>query len=317
MNEVWAFLERHLADGKAATLMTVAQRQGSAPGRPGFKMAVTGDGRWRGTIGGGIMEINLSAKARVMAERNDPPELVDQIHREQAPPAQRSGMICAGSQKIALIPLRPDRLPLVRRIHEAVSRRLPGVITLDREGLSFDSGEGRAEFRDGDDWRYREPVGRPDTVYVIGSGHVGLAICRVLATLDLHVSAFDHRPQADTFVNNLYAHEKRATPYEALGEIVPEGDASYVVVATTAFSTDLAAMRQVVGKRLRYLGLMGSAAKIKRIFKELERSGVDPGLLKKVRAPIGVPIGNRTPAEIAVSVAAEIIKVRNAAHTDE
>jgi len=308
LDDVWDFLELRLAAGQPATLMTVVQHEGSAPGKRGFKMAVAADGAWRGTIGGGAMELRLLAKAQAMAGAGAAPELLAQVHRENAPASERSGMICAGLQKIALIPLRVEALSTIRRIREATA----GNLVLSGRGLSIDDGDNAPGFEDGADWVYRESLGRRDRVYVIGSGHVGLAICRVLATLDLRVIAFDHRPEAATFVQNHYAHEKHAGPYEELADLVPEGNDVYAAVVTTAFHTDVAALRQLIGKRLRYLGLMGSTAKIKRIFAELAKAGVDPALYDKVHAPLGLPIHNRTPAEIAISAAAEIVKVRNA-----
>ena len=93
---------------------------------------------------------------------------------------------------------------------------------------------------------------------------------------------------------------------------MPEGDHVYAVITTTGFDSDAESLKQLIGKNLKYLGLMGSAAKIKHIFDHLRRDGLDPNLFKKVRAPIGIPINNQTPAEIAISIVAEIIQVRNA-----
>jgi xanthine dehydrogenase accessory factor len=74
---------------------------------------------------------------------------------------------------------------------------------------------------------------------------------------------------------------------------------------------DRQVVEQLLGHRVRYLGLMGSAAKIKKLFADMRADGADSEALELVRAPIGVAIGSHTPEEIAISVAAEIIAVRN------
>ena len=110
---------------------------------------------------------------------------------------------------------------------------------------------------------------------------------------------------------NVYAQEKHVVSYNSLGKHVSEGERSYVVIMTYGHLADEKVLRQLAGKKLRYLGLLGSPAKIAQIFASLKKKGVSAASLKKVHAPVGLPIHSHTPEEIAISIAAEIIQVKN------
>ncbi len=85
----------------------------------------------------------------------------------------------------------------------------------------------------------------------------------------------------------------------------------YAVIVTRNFESDKQALMQLLKKDLKYLGLMGTKAKIKKIFSEAVKEGGDKNLIRRVKAPVGIEINSKTPEEIAVSIAAEIIKTRN------
>jgi len=92
---------------------------------------------------------------------------------------------------------------------------------------------------------------------------------------------------------------------------VPEGFNVYVVIVTFAHKSDEQVLEQILGKNIKYLGLMGSAKKIETIFGRLKQKGFTEAQLKKIAAPIGYPINSETPAEIAVSIAAQVVAVKN------
>ena len=90
---------------------------------------------------------------------------------------------------------------------------------------------------------------------------------------------------------------------------------AYVVVVTRGHTHDLEAMRALAARDLKYLGLIGSRAKVRRIFDLLLEEGMPPECLSRVRAPIGLDIGAVTPAEIAISIMAELVAVRRGVDT--
>jgi xanthine dehydrogenase accessory factor len=85
----------------------------------------------------------------------------------------------------------------------------------------------------------------------------------------------------------------------------------YVVVMTVGYRTDAVVLRQILAKNVRYLGVLGSAAKMKTLLNDLENEGFHNAILRGIRTPIGLNIHSKTPEEIAVSIAAEIIGVKN------
>ena len=96
-----------------------------------------------------------------------------------------------------------------------------------------------------------------------------------------------------------------------LSELIPSGENNYVVVMTFGYRTDDMAVRALLQKQFKYFGLLGSKKKIEKMFAEYKNEGMDEGLLDKIYSPIGLQIKSETPEEIAVSIAAEIIKVKN------
>lgn len=309
--ELWDFIAGHLEAARAVALLVVVESTGSAPGKVGFKMAVAEDGSLFGTIGGGLMEFNLVERVRSALASGTPlSELLEQVHHRRAPPELQSGMICAGSQRIALHSLRPHERPAIEALR---SRPQPsGTLQLGPSGLALLSEPPRQPgllLEPHGHWLYQERTGPPHLVCILGGGHVGLALSRTLELLDFELRLFDHR--ADVATLHQVRCPKIITPFEQLGPLLPEGDHVFAVIVTTGFATDAEALFQLSLKRLRYVGLMGSKAKIKHIFDHVRARGVPESFLQSVRAPIGIPIRNHTPAEIAISIAAELIHVRN------
>ena len=94
---------------------------------------------------------------------------------------------------------------------------------------------------------------------------------------------------------------------------MPHGDDIYVVVMTLGYASDAIVIRQLIDHDIKYFGVLGSKAKMATLMKELRNDGLDAARLRRIRTPVGLPINSRTPDEIAVSIAAEIISVKNKA----
>lgn len=160
-----------------------------------------------------------------------------------------------------------------------------------------------------------DPLEPTPHLYVIGAGHVGWQLGRMAAEADFRVHVVDDR---EKFANA----ERFPAAEEVLAEPIPEWleragipPSAFVVVVTRGHTHDLAAMRSLARRELRYLGLIGSRAKVRRIFDLLIEEGVPAERLGGVYAPIGFDIGAVTPGEIAVSILAQLIAVRRGAAT--
>jgi len=98
--------------------------------------------------------------------------------------------------------------------------------------------------------------------YLVGGGHVSLALSRILNTLDSHIVVFAERPEPYTLVDNPYAHEKRIVPLDQVHRYVPEGEHHYAIIMTASHASDERVPGALIDKRLRFLGMLGSKAKV-------------------------------------------------------
>ncbi len=321
MQQLFSFIQSGLLQGKRIMLLTVIGREGSSPGKQGFELAVASDGHFIGSIGGGVMEHRLVEQAKRLLKQAgpQPPFLVFQDHDPEAK-ANRSGMICSGGQTIAFTPLEEKDLSTVDALLEAVRQQRKGVFRLTEKGLSFVDGEeigiaSKSKVVSEKQWEYKEQIGMPNTLYIFGGGHVGLALSKVFHNLNFKICLFDNRSELNTYEKNSFADEKYIVNYNDVASLVPEGFNVYVVIVTFAHKSDEQVLEQMLGKELKYLGLMGSAKKIETIFGHLKQKGFTDKQLGKVHAPIGFPINSETPDEIAVSIAAQIVAVKNGKKT--
>lgn len=311
---VWQHAAASLRAGVPVALLCVLASEGSSPGRQGFKMSVTADDS-AGSIGGGVMEHKFVELARTrLPDQNARPLLRPQIHRKDSP-TDRSGMICSGEQWVLLFPLSPADLPAIEACIESLQHHTGGLLMLSAaSGLQVQNTPAiapRFVFEAGEQWQYQERLGFASHVTIIGAGHVCLALCRVLAALDFELTVLDDRPDLPTLLANPFPHHKRTVAYENMAAEIPQGPDEYVLLMTVGYRSDLLVLRQLLGHSVRYLGVLGSQAKIEELLRTLRAEGIPDEALARILAPIGLPIHSRTPEEIAVSIAAQLIQVRN------
>ena len=158
---------------------------------------------------------------------------------------------------------------------------------------------------------YIEPIEPSPELYVIGAGHVGYHLATMAQEVGFQVHVVDDREK-------FASRERFPNAAEVVTEDIPAWlersklpSYSYVVVVTRGHNNDLDAMRALATRDLRYLGLIGSRAKVARITDQLLSEGMPPEVFKQVHAPIGLDIGAVTPQEIAVSILAELIAVKH------
>lgn len=167
----------------------------------------------------------------------------------------------------------------------------------------------------GDAEVFLEPVFVKPRLVIIGGGHVGNALSRLATLLDFRVVVMDTR-ELDPSLFPESAELVRLESYERIPKEWFDAR-THAVIMTPSHMGDREALAQLVDMPLAYLGMLGSRRKVQQTFQSLRERGVSEEALARVHTPIGLAIGAETPMEIAVSIAAEIIQVRNSAHLAE
>jgi xanthine dehydrogenase accessory factor len=155
-----------------------------------------------------------------------------------------------------------------------------------------------------------DPLVPSPHLYVIGAGHVGFHLARFAVEAGFKLHVVDDR---EKFANRDRFPDADEVLVGPIAEWLHSADlppSAYVVVVTRGHQHDLDAMRALGARDLKYLGLIGSRAKVVRIFDALRAEGLPDECLQRTHAPIGIDIGAITPAEIAISILAELIAVR-------
>lgn len=148
---------------------------------------------------------------------------------------------------------------------------------------------------------------RPKLV-IVGSGHIALPTYRVVDLLGFDVTVIDDN--RDTMTKERFPSAKLIyhKDFEKALKEAKVNECTYVAIVHGEPKHDLAAMRRFIREKPAYLGLLGSKRKIIKLMGILEKEGVPKATIKRIRAPIGVDIGAETPEEIAVSIAADLVK---------
>ena len=324
LSPVISALER----GEPVVLCTVLKSSGSAPRGAGAHMAVFSDGHTEGTVGGGAVELSVTKLSeQVRAEETD------RIREYHLTPGQTAdlGMVCGGDVTILLQLLTAEYLPVLRAMAEAVAGRESVWLLLRLRGgktvqMGLRRGRREAEFvriedplidslclshpAVGEDGWYAEPVHSGAMVYVFGAGHVSRALVPALKSVDFAVTVYDPRinladrrwfPQADQIL---------CGDFHEISRHVQVTEEDYVVIMTPGHEADREVLAQALRTPATYVGCIGSRRKIAATREYLAREGFGDADWARVHAPIGLPIGGRTPAEIAVSITAELIAHR-------
>ena len=157
---------------------------------------------------------------------------------------------------------------------------------------------------------YIEPLEPAPALYLVGAGHVSYHLAQAAHTVGFKLHVIDDR---EKFANTERFPDAEEIVVDAIPEWLTQAKLpahAFAVILTRGHRHDLDALRALAPKELRYLGLIGSRAKVARIYEALEADGITPEQLRKVHAPVGLDLGAVTPQEIAVSILAEMIGVK-------
>jgi xanthine dehydrogenase accessory factor len=331
----WKLIANSLQQDIPVMLLYVLQSSGSSPGRQGFFMAVTAEGEMEGSIGGGIMEhkfVELAKeslktegtrdkaqetrdKRQEAGHKAQDPVIRKQIH-DKSVAKDQSGMICSGEQSIFLYPVKQTDGDAIQRLVVSLENNKNGTLQLSPAGITFletsPANEYHFTMRSEYDWEYEEKTGYQHQLFIIGSGHCALALCKLMRSMDFYIRVYEDRPGLNTFDQNEFAHEKiMVNDYAQLQSLISSGHNHYVVVMTFGYRTDDIAVRALLDKEFAWFGLLGSRNKTLKMLEGYKKEGIAEHLLQRIQAPAGLAIRSQTPEEIAVSIAAQIIEVKN------
>jgi xanthine dehydrogenase accessory factor len=194
------------------------------------------------------------------------------------------------------------------KAREAIKARRPLNVKYE---LSDDFAEESGLICGGQMEVFIEPLEPASDVYIFGAGHVGYHLARMAHDTGFHVRIIDDREKfasSERFAEGVDVIVDDIPAWLQANQLPPT---AYAVIVTRGHRHDLDALRALVPSMLRYVGLIGSRAKVRRIYDALREEGASAEALSRVHAPIGLDIGAITPQEIAVSILAEMIAVKH------
>jgi xanthine dehydrogenase accessory factor len=292
--------------GDSVWLVTVIETWGSAPRPPGALMAMRGDGLVVGSVSGGCVEDDLIDRVR-HGERVATPSLVTYgVTKDEA---ARFGLPCGGNLRLVQEPLGDvawiDEVLQRTARHELVARRLDlasGAVTLEPatrgERFRFDGRSLRALF--GPRWR----------LLVIGAGQLSRAVAQMALALDFEVICCDPREEYHLTWDIPNTTFSRAMPDDLVIELQLDAHCAVVAVTHDPKLDDMALLEALKSPAF-YVGALGSRGNTTKRRERLAMFDLSPAEIDRLHGPVGLDLGSKTPAEIAVSIVAEIVAVKN------
>lgn len=294
-----------LAQGRGVHLFTVVQTWGSAPRLPGAILAMRDDGHLVGSVSGGCIEDDLADKAR----HGDLPKTASLIeYGVSRDEAQRFGIPCGGRLLIFVEPLRDGSE--IARIMEGMQQR-----KLIKRSVKLGTGESKlAEALPGStpsldgEW-FHSYFGPKWRLLIIGANQLGAVLASMAQVLDFDVLICDPREdmRAEWHVEGVTWVD--GMPDDVVLELQPDAHTAIVAVTHDPKLDDMALLEALKCDAF-YVGALGSRKNQEKRRERMRLFDLNEGEIARLRGPVGLPIGSRTPAEIAVAILAELIQVR-------
>lgn len=321
-----------LKSGKDAMLVSVIASSGSTPRGAGATMLVFRDERTVGTIGGGAVEYAAEQHAKELLEHKLSDTKGYNLSKNDV---ANLGMICGGGVTVYFQYLCADTaLPLfeylsasftkngntwlVRRIED---NKVTAMGVCDKDGIHFAPEISYNDIKDmlknsavliqnESVMYYCEPIVKAGMVYIFGGGHVSQKLTPVLASVGFNVAVYEEREQFTDIALFPGAIKTIYGKFTDISEKIEITPYDYVVIMTRGHQGDFEVLEQVLRTKAFYIGCIGSRGKIALTRQRLAEAGIPESEFERVHSPIGLDIAAETPEEIAISIAAEMIKHR-------
>ena len=334
--------------GNDMVVATVVRTSGSTPQKAGAKLLVRKDGSGVGTLGGGCVEGDIWFAARQILKRGGGAEMRDYELNEEL--AAQDGLVCGGTMYFLIDPVRGEDkfTDFASEVVSAYEGGAPVAIVnmmVAPEGSGLEVGSkmlvrengstqgslgdevlegqairkarelmamGKTDYVVADNGTeyFIEAYTTPPTLVLAGGGHVSRAMATVARSVGFRIFVLDDREEFANPERFPEAEITEVNDYEAGLAKLPINANTFVVIATRGHRYDDAALAAALRTPASYVGLLGSRRKTILIYEALFKRGFSREEILRVRAPIGLDIGARTPEEIAVSIVAEMLMYR-------
>lgn len=335
MKKMFQTLQNELMKGHNAVLVTIVASSGSTPRGAGARMLMTEEGRLCGTIGGGAVEYKSEQIAQgVLAAQNSRMETFA-LHENDV---LDLGMICGGDVTVYFHFISAADKAILQLTHAAqaiieageqgwlitdITPGTAGALTVygARTGLAGAPlpaevveclGARSQQICVGERVYHAEVFCRAGRVYIFGGGHVAQALVPALAAVDFRCVVLEDRE--DFCRPELFSgvEEIRLVAMDQIKTALSVTEDDYICIMTRGHKNDLFCEAYALTTPAHYIGVIGSRKKIATVNEKLMGMGFDEADISRVTTPIGLNIGGETPAEIAVSITAQLIQVRAA-----
>ncbi len=295
-------------------LATVIEVHGSVPREVGARMALLSSGEIIGTVGGGAGEAKVLEAAYTVLQTGQP----QLIHLDfSGRPSEFAGEpfsategICGGHMQVGLHRWSgPEALAVMQQILQKLEGQDPFTLITPLNGDLPYLGENRDPPCEQRSQCFVERLNPIPSLLIVGAGHVAQPLAQMAGMVGFKISILDERSDW----NSVARFPEMIRFVAPIGEILPQllpFSLLFVALVTRSYLHDLEALRLLLPHSLNYLGMIGSRRRIQSVFQILQQEGFTHQQLSRIHAPIGLDLGALTPAEIAVSITAELIQVR-------
>jgi xanthine dehydrogenase accessory factor len=337
MTNIYKTVLEYIKKGESVVLASVVKQSGSTPRGTGAKMIIRKKGEIIGTIGGGVLEKKVQEMAADLFKTGK--SVLREFVLNESDIA-KLGMICGGNITVYLQYISSADAQIKNiygKISEVYDKNMKAwlVTFIEKDGENYRqycctdnnmddiSADLDIElkrylvsqnifFDKGDSQYFIEPLTKVSKAFIFGGGHVGLEIAMVLKRLEFKVIVADDReefanPQRFPMADDIICEDMSS---DALFNKLEIDENSYIIIVTRGHMYDGEVLAKAMGTNAAYIGMIGSRGKRDQIYNNLLTHGYDSSDFEKVHSPIGVSIKAETPAEIAISIAAELIQVR-------
>jgi len=268
-----------LKEGRRFAVAEIVEMKGSVPQSPEAKMIIFPDRNYEFTIGGGGFEAKVIEDAIALFKGKS------QISNSKSQISSK------------------HKIPKFE-ISKNLQNRLLKTYELTPEDLEMPCG---GEVTVAIEVHHPMPK-----LLIFGGGHIGRMLGRLAGETGLfYITIIDDRQEYADPHRHPGVSRVILTDAKYKKDIPSVGENSFVVLATRSFETDESLVARFANEKLAYLGMIGSENRKKQVFEALKKKGISEKVLKKIHTPIGLPIGGKSPGEVAVSILAELIQVNN------